>query len=383
MSEISISEIVPAVLSGVGSALSAGFATYQLAIFARKREFGRQKRVPPGPPNWFPRFAANTTTNTQNVQPSELVGILQSAHERAKSSQDCCYGHLIATSAVLLMAFVITVLGVTVARHSGWLHFFSAAFDVCALVIAYFSFRSSRIHRSLWLRQRTTCEFVRQALALRPIFIGTNEFPGGATLVSSIESALSGRADTFDEEVSTLCGARLREIRSALEPLDFRYDALYAYYIARPQRQALWFESSLARIGRGHNWRTRLTKISFAVAAIFACVKLIALLIHFEFLVDVATALLLIAIGLSGASSSVYLGQNQRSLKHRYSQQLKAFKEWVDRSGMNGVVASLSGAPISSADVVNDIVAFEQLMMTELLDWIAISTDDSMELAPA
>jgi len=54
---------------------------------------------------------------------------------------------------------------------------------------------------------------------------------------------------------------------------------------------------------------------------------------------------------------------------------------WIEASQTNRVIACLSGSRVSVSYLVRDIVAFERLMLMELLDWLAISTGDAMELA--
>jgi hypothetical protein len=112
------------------------------------------------------------------------------------------------------------------------------------------------------------------------------------------------------------------------------------------------------------------------------CVKLLALLLDYEIVAEAALFVLLVCIGLAGASSSAYLGQNQRSLKHRYAQQLRAIEEWVRTSSDTGLAAQLAGGGATSRDaLIRDIRAFEFLMVIELVGWLSISTDDAMELA--
>ena len=385
MSEIAASEIVLAMLVGATSALVVGAATASVAVRVRAFIFTRQKQDPPPLPDWLPVFPAGLHTAGKEKRDNAIREELKLVHARAKAFQDRSFGQLIATSIVLLTAFIVTAFGVTVARSSAWLHFYSAALDIIALTFAFFAYRRSGANRAEWLRQRAVTELLRQWLTVEYLLAPRESAIAArfAGLISRFESAISGCSDKLIEEVSEIAKGRIKEMATTLGPLEFSRDALGVYYVTRPLRQVDWFQTSLARIKKTHHRRARLIKASFFGAVLAACAKLAALLFHLEALADVAMIVLLILIGLSGASSSSYLGQNQRSLKHRYTQQLQAIKTWVEASRVGGVVARLNDASTPSTLLVGDIIAFEQLMIVELLDWLAISIDDAMELAPS
>jgi hypothetical protein len=262
----------------------------------------------------------------------------------------------------------------------------SAAFDVVALAYSFFAFRLSGRYRTAWLRQRAITELLRQWLTVEYIFM-----PPESALTAHVEALLAGWegavakvSATLIESVATVAFSRIDELSVALAASDLSENALRAYYIARPQRQARWFATSLERLSRSHHLRKSFMAAAFFGAAIAACVKFMALLLHNEELSQVSLLVLLVCVGLAGASSSAYLGQNQRSLKHRYHQQLRSIESWIKQSELDGLVARIQRQDISaSINVIRDVRAFEQLMVIELLDWLAISTDDAMELAPS
>ncbi len=374
-----------AMLAGATTAPVVGAVSASIAVRVRTFIFTRQKQDPPPLPDWLPVFPTGLRADGEEKRDNSMREELKLVHARANVQQDRSFGQLIATSMVLLTAFIITTFGVTVAHSSAWLHFYSAALDIVALTIAFFAYRRSGANRAEWLRQRAVAELLRQWLTVEYLLAPMESAITAriAGLVSRFERAISGNADKLIEEVSAIGRARLEEIATALGPLELSRDALGTYYVARPLRQVDWFQTSLARIEKSHHRRARLIGATFFGAILAACAKLAALLSHLEGLADVAMIVLLVLIGLSGASSSAYLGQNQRSLKHRYAQQLQAIKTWVEASRAGGVVARLNDAATPSTALVGDIVAFERLMIVELLDWLAISIDDAMELAPS
>ena len=91
-------------------------------------------------------------------------------------------------------------------------------------------------------------------------------------------------------------------------------------------------------------------------------------------------------IGLSSTLTGLYLNQNARSLLHRYRTQERRIEQWL--ANYDQLLSKLGNAKgevdhTILAPVVREILAFEDLMVDELIDWIAITEDDVMELSPS
>jgi hypothetical protein len=386
LADPSLSDIVLSILAGSIGAFSTGALSSSFALYRRTRTFEKLKESEQKLPSWFREIEATERSLKVRQRDVAMRDVLALIHREAKALQDRTFSQLVATSATLLGAFVVTALSLTLWRDSLQLHIASAAFDVVALIYAFIAYRRSGRFRTAWLRRRAVAELLRQWLSveylLAPAKPALTEHVD--TLVAAWDASIERTPTSLIESVAALAHARVDELTATLENSHLSEASLRSYFAARPQRQVRWFTKSFERLEHGHRFRKTFMAGTFVTAAVAALVKLSALLIHNEGLAHIAVLILLVCIGLAGASSSSYLGQNQRSLKHRYAQQLRAIEEWVRNSTRDGIVAHLTGnVTVPKGAIVNDIRAFEQLMVVELLDWLAISTDDAMELAPS
>ncbi|MBB6255213.1 hypothetical protein [Nitrospirillum iridis] len=384
MAENQIVEIVVGILAGTAGAFTLGALSAAITIRRRVGLFARIKHERSStPPAWLMTFSP-AERSAHKQRDKAMRQLLASVHAEAKAFQDRTLAQLVAASAVLFGALVVTALGVTLWRDSNFIHFASSSFDLAALIVSFSAFRRSGRYRTAWLRRRAVAEFLRQWLTVDYLLTS----PGPALthrvecLLAEWESAITQDPQTLLASTGVLARKRIADLGLAVAEADPSDDDLRSYWSVRPHRQARWFEDSLERLERSHHNRGRFMACTFVVAAIAGCVKLVALTAHNDVVANAALFIFLICVGLAGASSSAYLGQNQRSLKHRYSQQLRAIEHWQDSSKQDGLAARLSGnASVRISEIVRDICAFERLMMVELLDWMAITTDDAMELA--
>jgi hypothetical protein len=290
----------------------------------------------------------------------------------------------------LLVAFVCSVASTTVLQNVDGFHLFSASLDVAAIVLVVWNFLASGRFRAKWIRQRSLTEFLRQWSVVDFAF-----FPGDGDLTSQfevfkkrVERALDVRADEIEEATVALGAARLEEIRSGILKLQSIQPLVLRRYLdQRPVRQAHWFSASMARIGRQDSIRRRILIAFFGLALLAAATKLLLLIAgghDSQTWANIPTLVLLISIGVSAASTSAYLGQNVRSLRHRYRAQLRAIELWfLDYRYI--IVGAASDNPLPAdavAKVSHAIAEFEILMLNELVDWITVTEHDSMELAP-
>ncbi|MFO0155080.1 MAG: hypothetical protein ACK530_03350 [Alphaproteobacteria bacterium] len=383
MAEAQIAEIVVGMLVGTAGACTLGALSGTITLRRRASKFARIKHERTSPPAWLMIFDAPARPG-QEQRDEAMRQLLASVHSVAKALQDRTLAQLIAASATLLGAFVMTALSVTLWSESAFVHFASASFDLVALIVSFFAFRRSGRYRKAWLRQRVVAELLRQWLNVDYLLTSpepalTHRVDG---LLAEWEGAIALDTDAFLPSVAALVQMRVDALSAAVASSNPSDRDLQTYWSVRPQRQVRWFEDSLRRLEHSHDFRGRFMAWTFTVAGIAGIVKLVALMAGNEVAANTGLFIFITCVGLAGASSSAYLGQNQRSLKHRYFQQLRAIEQWQNMSRHDGLAARLSGdAAVQMDKIVRDIRAFEQLMMVELLDWLAITTDDAMELA--
>lgn len=183
--------------------------------------------------------------------------------------------------------------------------------------------------------------------------------------------------------------------------------------------QAGWFRYSLARISGYGTWRAVTLQRIFFVTLLVAAFKAWLLLggpYSLAWLKPWATLAILVMIGLSVAISALYLNQNNRSLSHRYSAQIRSIDDWLVRhsallssistsydqtvaktlpegsdqrvSDNPGAVELETGRALriddeAKADLIAQMLIFEDLMAEELLDFLSISEHDALEISAA
>ncbi|CAB3770134.1 hypothetical protein [Paraburkholderia humisilvae] len=318
-----------------------------------------------------------------------LYHLVQAEHQEAKRLQDYCIAYLVSASATLFAAFVGTAMAATFMAGSEFFHVYSASLDIFALLLVAIAFRRSGRYRVDWIRQRAKTEFLRQWAQTEFILIGDakqvsaqfDEFHAHAN-----EALAPARGDLLDAVVA-FADQRIEEIHARLKSaVTIRPEALTLYLNRRPVRQKSWFTTSVERISHDRDRREVYMVGLFFLASLAALVKFGSLvgLGDDSIATRLAVFALLIFIGLAGASTSAYLGQNQRSIRHRYRAQIREIDDWFVTHRHIVELGSAGHAPQAEdlgalAEAVTD---FEQLMNAELFDWIAISTDDAMELGP-
>lgn len=369
------------------------FAALAAAIAAkiRARRFRKFKAEPAPLPDFLPDLPDPHRTVAEARLDGAMYEALQTEHNLAKTLQDRAFASLVAASAGLLVAFLITTAAATLLAASEASHVFSAGADVSALLLMAWMFWRSATARAQWLRQRSRVEFVRQWVAVEPLIRA--DANGITTRLSAFEArvnaALDSGAHDFHAKVAALAEQRGAEIEaeisnnSALSAKD-----LHHYLVTRPLRQVRWFSTSYNRIGQQHELRRLFMLGLFTTALLAAIVKLVSVVTmgphHAHGLTSVATFLLLVSIGLATALTSTFAGQSLRSIRHRYAIQMESFRRWFKRNRALADVAQ-SSADLSEnqrSQIAASVAQFESLMLAELLDWITITGDDAMELAP-
>jgi len=95
---------------------------------------------------------------------------------------------------------------------------------------------------------------------------------------------------------------------------------------------------------------------------------------------DVLSLILLATLIVSSAITSVHLSRTDRSLAHRYFTQERRIRTWLTNfkqfraTGVN--VLDVTSYPA----LINQLLAFENTMIDELIDWIHITSRDTIQL---
>src|SRR5262249_55493994 len=167
------------------------------------------------------------------------------------------------------------------------------------------------------------------------------------------------------------------------------------YLQKRPTRQLTWFRDSRARLTDQAGARRHRLLTFYVCSLLLPPAKTSLFLVgasglmssgeeHLaggEAIANVYEGLtfgLLTFSGISGVMTAYYFNQNSRSLIHRYAAQEWRIAQWLDSFGVAGVLnAARKKADIpSETELRSAVVAFEDMMIEELVDWIHISQHD-------
>lgn len=322
-----------------------------------------------------------------STEDREISRLFRENHQASITLQNETMIDVIAASATFFVAFVASAAAATILARYPAVRAFAAFLDLAALLAVVLLFRASGRTRSAWLRWRIVTEMVRHWALTRGLL------PTGA---ASASEAFSTRAEEARAKLpmgdSDLPAAAARQGGHSLEILDKQLsDApslegsrVKLYVDQRVGGQSAWFTRSANRMARQERQRRALMAGLFLLCVAAAVIEALSVLGEAEKIGELAALAVLVAIGLAGASTSAYVAQNSRSLKHRYETQLRWIEHWIEQH--RALMEAASQAPrvngVQKRQVVTAIVAFERMMMDELVDWLSISIDDAMELAP-
>lgn len=335
---------------------------------------------------------------------AELVGqyrVLQEQlaplHDRAIAFQESYKNALVRLTTCLGSAFVVLALALTIMHSSSRFMLFSGAFDVAAMILALAYFRSARSENKKWVTQRIQVELLRQRCLL------------GLALVTSDENATRPQINFFDEnrqiiekaftsdnhaiDLALLAKSTWdeykRDLLSAPKRVVLNTATVTWYLGARAIRQKSWFKASGERLERQADRKNRQLIAAYFISIVLAFIKTAALAMeisHWEITYSLLTFALLVMIGISSSITAIYANKNERSLRHRYAQQERVIKIWIETVEYKaGETASESEAVSMTQHgaTLSHLVAFEDIMNEELIDWIRITMHDSVELSVA
>jgi hypothetical protein len=88
---------------------------------------------------------------------------------------------------------------------------------------------------------------------------------------------------------------------------------------------------------------------------------------------DWISAALLVVMVLSAAATNAYISRNERSLMHSYHAQERRIRTWFES------FAATSAGGAAGHDTLDAVLAFEEIMLNDLLDFIHITSRDVIE----
>jgi hypothetical protein len=393
-SPINVDDAIWAPFLAAGLVCFITLAGARFFLWLRSREYVRERI------NRAAREAASNGDGMPGDLPSHLLNLahlLEDDHRAAVVAQNTYARALLRTYICLLIAFTAVALAVTVCRRSEMARFVLVWVDVFALAWVPLHFRAGEKANRNWLSLRVRAELLRQYEFLYVLFPLPSS-GGGITRAYDDEarrierevvrpipgSELADRLLTFwKKKRSVLRGQALPETTLLTEKLEF-------YIRFRARRQLRWFATVKERLLGGERRRRRVLRTMYGTTIAFAGTKLA---LHFcncapEWVTDVAAFALLTTTGFAGAMTGIYFSQNRRSLIHRYHAQERRISIWLDEVEAAYPNPNLAGnsaqAPdsTSTARLRDGFLAFEDLMVEELVDWLHISEHDAIELGP-
>ena len=195
------------------------------------------------------------------------------------------------------------------------------------------------------------------------------------------EAAIYKRVEGCWTEMHRECrAAGLRQQPSS--PADVGF-----YLKERPLEQLKFFITAQGRIHDGQRSREGLMAVLYFASVVLAMLKALNVFrsdlpapifapIEFATLVPVdwiSTALLVVMV-LSAAATNAFISRNERSLLHSYHAQERRIKKWFES------FAVTAGGAASGQQALDTVLAFEEIMLNELLDFIHITSRDVIEV---
>nr|WP_294510380.1 hypothetical protein [uncultured Rhodopila sp.] len=374
-------------LAGLATPPIFGLFAARLILRRRRTSFALNKTKLAVPAFAQINLPPIATPPQQLILRDAFKAIAETEHATAKRLQNACIFHLIVASSALLVAFVAIALGSTLLVQEDAWHTYVDATDVAALIIVLFGFSRTRTLRRDWLRARIVTEMLRQWGVIDGVLARS---PNGFTVqieqfLASVRASVLASRDPL-QAGQALVESRCLELKAILDSTSALTASFLRLYLqARVVRQTEWLGRSIARIENQKGDRERLTVGLFAIALCAALLKFAmssGIVGAADWIGQSAELVFLLATGVAAASTSSYLGHNFRSVLHRYRAQYRFFEDWF-RDYQDVIAAAQHdhsfNAPLTARGV-EAVLSFESLMMNELVDWLAISMADGMDL---
>jgi hypothetical protein len=314
-------------------------------------------------------------------------------HETANRAQTVYHDAVARSSACLALGFA-ALAGSTLSpgdwpvllrfQRLPW-QLFLGCTDTLALVLVLILFLHGKSRYCPWIIRRADTELARQYQYLSVLFPATfpvtDKFETPAVRAAKSESKrhLLDHLTTQIEKLWHERKAQIEHLAAARPHID--HDVLVFYLRKRVLRQIGWFTDSVARLEHIAGRRRIVLLVLYIATVVLAPVQLGCLLTH-KTLPMIRPALLIIT-GLSLAMTAYYTNQNLGSIVHRYNVQVREIRCWLRDMLVllkDCDTAHFAQDPGTIKMICARIVAFEELMIYELIDWINISGHDVIEL---
>ena len=314
--------------------------------------------------------------------------------DRLQKRYHSCVGRCFA---VLSVGIIIMCVSVIVFRDDYTLKKFATQFDLIATVYALFCFVIARFVNQAFVMQRAFVESMRAWLHLAVLFplersrdmitayrsekeaakkqlvAERPRTPKAALGILSHhgvhgENAIYPRIEEFWGGIMASCRSIGRRTPASAAALGF-------YLKERPLFQLRYFVKAQTRIHEGQREREWFVLSLYVVSVLLAVLKTISVFrpdFHYLPAPDWISMALLVVMVVSAATTNALISRNERSLLHSYHSQERRIKNWFDHMAKHS-------SDVSSSQSVEAILAFEDLMLNELLDFAHITSRDVIE----
>ena len=341
---------------------------------------------------------------------------LDTLHDSAVKLQNIYHGKVARCVSCLAIAILALGLSLTVFHGNKPMKVFSASVDVAALLLSFWYWWQALSANHRWVATRTKTELLRQAGLIEPLLqphstvapadaaaaLFTRKArqidaevirPGPKSWLDQVRD-LFRHKEALDDRTSEYWGAERQRLAAATNAAQLDPQDLVLYLRRRPVRQLAWFRLAQQRLHGSGRRRAMLLAGLYGLAAGLAGLKaamtnsrqvaadaITASAIEPSVAADLVAFVLLATTVLSATLTALYLSRNDRSLMHRYATQERRIEDWL-RAVTTFGAAAVTLKAASPAQFGPDVLKFEDIMVEELIDWIRISTHDTIELAP-
>lgn len=294
---------------------------------------------------------------------------------------------------LLAFIFILMALNLTVLRSEAWLNPFFAATDLFAMLYVLIHWWRSKLANQNWVLSRIHSELMRQWRHLVFAFSRTETEIAAAYEGASkrVETGILKPRSRFlqwfgfgltSEELET----RIEDYWARLSA-EFKADApseppanwsatLAAYLHGRPANQLQWYRMRHRQFSRSGSWRGGIMTALFLFTFVLAAANVFLAEdppSGNDLFADWLSLSLLIATAISAALTYWYISRNERSISHRYVTQRRELENWLKK------IAKLIEERKTSV-TYDQVLEFEALMVSELIDWVHVTSHDIVEL---
>lgn len=317
-----------------------------------------------------------------DTQIDGMKAFLQVRHQEAVALQERYHDALVAALAAIGLGFLALAISLTFGSQTPLVQKTAALLDVLCFAIAIAGFFLAIRTGREWVNIRTRTELLRQWIVIEGMLLEPRE---GDILKrlhkyeAQINRELSVVSESNIDGVVQGIWERLAEKwMDDLSGLQTLTPGISAYFHRRVLRQQQWFLNARDRT-LSHASSFSKTLLGLFIVVFSAAVLKFAVVFHLidlpSFWKDIIVFTILGGIACSAFFSALFFNQNARSLSHRYETQ----RRWIIR-WQGSFVEMLCQSPLEKM-LAKEILAFEQLMIDELLDWITITAHDRAEVA--